>query len=209
MNFRNATAYEHLENGTPYIFMGSNGEPITITTKHIPIGSILYRVDKTPNPNFGKYPEFMGNHAFVATTYSKSNNLSKNHLTAYVIRHPLNLVCWTLKNIENLIYHPKANQELLSYYLQYKNTVQPLGYLPGINENIDRHAYVNRLMSNMVCEFGMDGWIVQPNSLRWHIWGREEEYAPEVVLCPSVFMLGGKSVKHRKRRNTRRKRPSE
>jgi hypothetical protein len=195
MNFRNATAYEGLQNGTPYTFKGSNGALVSISTKHIPTGSTLYRQDREPNPRFGTYPEYLGNYNFVTSTYS--SNKTNNHLTAYVTRKPLNLVSWTLENIWNLVHHPKANPELLAYYLEHDNAVQPLGYLPGTDEETDRHAYVNRLMSEMICGFGMDGWIVKPKSLRWHIWGREEDYAPEVVLCPSVFKGGRRTRRGR------------
>jgi hypothetical protein len=188
MDFKNKTAYNKLQNGKPYTFQDLHKKPVTLTTKHIPVSSILYRSDKTPKTKLGGiYPEYMGNYTLVVDYHRDSIDNTTGFISTLTTKRSLHLIIWNLANIKKLVHHPKVNMDLLKYYLQYPNTVSPLGYLPGTNENTHPHKYVNRLMSEMICKMGFDGWIVLPKTLKQYRWGKVDYYPQEVMLCPTVF----------------------
>jgi hypothetical protein len=209
MNFQTRESYESLLDGEPYVF-GNTSVP----TKEIPVGSKLYRVDSSGKRKpIGDYPEWLGNYQFATNAYAKETIPLSDQVSTFTVKRPLRLVVWTHDTIQTLRKHPHANSKLLDHYLQiYNDTnesgyVTPLGYLEGNDEETARHKYINRQMADMICSMGFDGWIVLPNTLKWYIWGRVEEYTPEIVLCSPLYdrveYSGGKRTYRVKRKNNK------
>ncbi len=215
MNFQTNSAYELIPDGEPYIF----GD-IALPTKELPVGSKLYRADaRGKRKPSGNYPEFVGNYKFVRNSYTRANKPLSEQVSTFTVKKPLRLLLWNYESIQALRKHPvantNANQKVLDHYLQqYEGVneseyVTPLGYLEGNDENTAKHKYINRLMVDMICYMGLDGWVVLPNTLKWYIWGRVEDYAPEIVLCSPLYARvnysGGtrRSRRFRKKLNTR------
>jgi hypothetical protein len=181
-----------------------------ISTLILPRGSVIHRYDEAgAAPISNAVPAFFGN----KTTYAPYGRGRANALSSYSVKKDIILLNLNLDNLLTIAQTLDGEEEdIMALYLRQRdNRFYVLPTLP-----VEGGSYLNRVIANMICSMGFNGWVVKPldpakrEGLRQYSILRREivPYDPEILLCNwrrylDVIVPGGKRSATKKRRRGR------
>lgn len=149
----------------------------------IKIGLIIFRGDFEKKTLINKnIPAFFSD-IITATIFTRGNS---KYLYGFKVKKQPILFHLSYKNLINLKKDKRLREkelEALNKYLQY-SFINPIDFL---NLEDAPKLYLNRLILNIVCRLGYDGWLVYPESLKQRLYNgvnyKYSFYSPEITLC--------------------------
>jgi hypothetical protein len=175
---------------------------IEYETVTIPVGTNIHRADhQGATLPSTELPAFFGNSQTI-NIYARGNPDAFSH---YEFTKEANLINLSYETLHKLMINPYLDGEeieILNLYFDMEN-----GYVKPTNfrqidklkmiqaqkskQPIPRIKYLNRLVAEIVCKLGFDGWIVLPYSqekrqgmFQYSVLQKQEmPYPPEIMLC--------------------------